>query len=265
MVRGKRAKVRRIHRVRNRGFDKIARSFSKDIKRATFNLKDTKATSKALYASMIAGSVPNKPKDLFTFFKGLDQRINKMIIALAAKYRKAFNLGANKIMDSEGKILTITKPSFQKPIEKLLKGNLKYVKNITDTQRKKMIGAIKQGIEDGKGFKKIAVEINKAVKNVSETRAELIASTEVNRAIAESQQETMIANGFDRYMWITANDNRVAPLDEALHKRIFKFGQTGFMNVKGTDNKTYTIHKSPLPIRDSHVRCRCIIVAPTKR
>lgn len=255
------ARTKRIIRIRNVGFKKLQRSFGLSIRKATFNIKDIESTSSIMFNQAKKG-VPILPVAPLSFFAGLESRANTLIVELGSKYQKAFKMGADKIMDSKGNKLSISKPDFKEVIKKLNKENLKYVKNITDSQRKKMLELIRQGIKEGKGYKQIAGNINTALKEISVSRADMIASTEINKAISRSMKDTMELNGFKTYMWITAGDNRVAPLDEALHRRIFKFGLEGKMSVRGTDGKIYTISKSPMPVTDSHPRCRCVIVKP---
>jgi len=260
----KRARTKRILRVRNLGFTKLANSFERIIKKTTFNKTDTLNKGREIFKDLKSGFKPTKPKELLTFFGGLNTRMNLLVVGLAAKYSKAFEKGGDKVLDVSGNKIKLPKPNYDKQISIMLKDNFKYVKNVTGDQRNKMFKVIEQGIKDGKSYDKIAPELSREVKGISITRSKLIARNEVSKAMNQGTIDTMRANGIDEYMWVTANDNRVAPLDQALHKRVFKFGQTGMMNVKGTDGKTYKIHKSPIPIRDSHIRCRCILTAPTK-
>ena len=89
------------------------------------------------------------------------------------------------------------------------------------------------------------------VKSMSESRAKLISSTEMNLAVNRGMQETMAHNNINNYHYVTAGDNRVAEICN--------------LNSKGTRDGsgkllTYTVGKGPMPVRDSHPRCRCIIV-----
>jgi SPP1 gp7 family putative phage head morphogenesis protein len=104
-------------------------------------------------------------------------------------------------------------------------------------------------------------DIVSEIDNLSKNRAELIADNEAHKAHARAQEDTMRENGIERYQWLTAGDDRVSPICQSLHRQVFEFGKTGTMNWKDVNGKTYVISKSPTPIRSSHIRCRCVIIA----
>jgi len=86
-------------------------------------------------------------------------------------------------------------------------------------------------------------------------RAEMVASTEVTRAYAESNMEVWKASGeVEGSEWRTAMDEIVCPIcgsDTGLEGQRAKLGET-FVNRAGTD--------SGITNPPAHVRCRCWIV-----
>jgi len=90
----------------------------------------------------------------------------------------------------------------------------------------------------------------KALGEISDSKATMIARTEVIRAISDSQKQTLIKLGKKYWRWITAMDERVCEVCGPLEGRVVEIG------------KPFTIHKRQ-PIFNSpvHPHCRCSQVA----
>lgn len=251
--------VSRIIRKRNYGHIKNINNYATDIFKATYNEKKLLDVVENMY---VTGSWQNETtvESFNDYLGGLSTEINKLTLNMSKRFDAAFKDGSKKVMDSKGKLIKLEKPTYTLAIQELIKDNLKYVKNISDNQKKIILTQIKKGINDGLTFKEIGQNITQEIKRMTLSRAVLIANTEISKAMSQSMKLTMQQNNIKKYMWVTAGDNRVAPLDEALDRRIFEFDKTGKINVKGTDGKVYEINKSPMPVHDTHPRCRCVIV-----
>jgi SPP1 gp7 family putative phage head morphogenesis protein len=81
---------------------------------------------------------------------------------------------------------------------------------------------------------------------MSDQRAELIARTEVIRAISTGQKEALLMSGKKRWKWITAMDERVCKICGPLHGKVVNIGEP-FLVLKGEE-----IYNSPI-----HPLCRC--------
>lgn len=243
---------------------KSIEKYSNDIYKAIYNKKDIEEEAKILFDSFQS---PNtqlesyQTESLNDLFERLNERISKLFEKLPQWASSVYQMGSKKVYDARGNTLKLEIPKYEMEVDELVKNNMQLVKNVTEEQRQILIEEVKKGIKNGQSFKQTGEKIQERIKEFSLNRSTLIANTETSRAHTYAQEKTMVENGIEKYQWISAADQRVAPLDASLHRKVFNFGETGEMNWKGKDGKTYVIPRSPRPVRDTHPRCRCIIVA----
>lgn len=242
--------VSRVLRRRDYGLISLTNEYAQDI----FNVTFSEQRIRDYYESVKKQTITELFED------DLNNRLIAFMQKIHERLFKAFRLGGKKVMDSKGAKLTLKEPSYDNVISQLVQDNLQYVKSIADMQKKIILQEITDGVKSGLTYNQIAKNVIERTKQVTYAQASLIASTEISRASSQAIAMTMQENGIKKYMWVTAGDSRVAPLDQALDRRIFTFGQTGKINVRGTNGKTYTINKSPMPVSDTHPRCRCVLV-----
>lgn len=121
------------------------------------------------------------------------------------------------------------------------------VRDITATTRDSLQAAISGWLEANEAFD----DLKKRVEAIFDDplRAELIATTEATRAIAEGNTQAWEAAGVAEMQWETAVDELVCPICRALHRKRVQVGGTFVVNVRG---KTYVISKPP-----AHPGCHC--------
>jgi len=113
----------------------------------------------------------------------------------------------------------------------------KYLNDLSETERSKIILIIKNGIRNGKSIKDISKSIEGVVRDAK--RAALIAHTEFTRVSMEGHKAVMKERGVTKVKWYSApNDGRLCEKCAALNGKIFD------------------IDKVPNPA-DLHVNCRC--------
>ena len=87
------------------------------------------------------------------------------------------------------------------------------LKGVTPSMSQQMSRILAQGLADGSGPAKIAREMDKAIKKITRTRALVIARTEIVRAHAEGQLDSMERLGIEEVEadveWSTAGDDKV--------------------------------------------------------
>ena len=257
------AYISRILRRRNYGLIKIIDEYADAVYSTVFNKTQILDEAKTLYQE----SNPKRPKTeegLDELYADLNKKIAPLLNKIRDFYKRIFKLGSSKVMNNKGQVLTFKEPTYEQELDALVNNNLQYVQNITEEQRKIILDEIAKGIKQGLSFQKIGENIIKRIEDFTINRAVLIANTETLRAHSYAQEKTMRDNGITKYQWISANDNRTAPLDKSLHGHIFEFGNTSTMEWRDTKGKTHEISKSPMPVRDTHPRCRCVIVAITE-
>jgi SPP1 gp7 family putative phage head morphogenesis protein len=249
--------VRRILRKRNYGLVKSSNDYATLIYQYVFNRERIEKELDMLFRQLTMPRTESLA-DMFDVFNSAMPSIGNLVRKFATLF---FTQGSKKVFDLRGNVLQFGIPEYTGEIDAFVEHNLKFIEDITLVQRKKMIDLLSQGIKKGKSYSQMASEIVAEVDHISQSRAKLIARNEAQRAYAISTEKTMREAGVEKYMWLSANDDRVSPICQSLHRNVFTFGLKGTMDWKDVTGKTYTIHKSPLPVRDSHVGCRCCIVA----
>jgi SPP1 gp7 family putative phage head morphogenesis protein len=238
-------KTKRILRTRNYGFEKLTRDYQKDILRAVYNEKEMQKIIKSAYYEL--GGQQESLDEIYTI---LSRRLERLFNKVKLRIKTAFDFGNKKLTDSKGQKLTLKKPNYEAQINALTEHNLRYVKDITEKQKEKITTELSEAIKTGKTYSEVGRKINQEVKGISLERSKLIASTEMNRAISESMQTTLKYNGVNYYIYLTAEDERVS--------KICNKNSYGNDTGKGMRLK-HVVGNGPIPVRDSHPRCRCVI------
>ena len=249
--------IQRILRKRNYGFKKVIDSYTDDIVRATFTKKATDELGRKLYSDLTAG----RKESLEDVFKPLNDRLDKLFSKLEKMFSTLLLQGSRKVFGPTGKPLELKVPSYTKEIEALKKENMKLVKGVTADQRAFLVRKISDGIKQGKSYTQMADDIVSETESFTKNRAKLIAHNESHKAHTIAMEKTMVENNIKKYQWLTAADDRVSDICQSLHREVFEFGKTGTMKWRDIKGKVVEIHKSPRPIRDSHIRCRCVTIA----
>jgi len=250
--------VQRILRNRNYGYSKLINSYTEDIYKAVFNEKEMKER-----INLSLNPYKNK-EALKDYLDSYTLRLNKLFDKLTKYFTAVFMHGSSRVMDTKGNKLKFDVPEYKGPIEEIKNFNMKLLAKINAQQEEIIKAELTKGILSGKSYSQMADDIVSKIDNFSRNKAIVIARTETQRAHQTAMYKTMKDNGIKKYQWLSAGDDRVAPLDKSLHRHIFNIGEEGFMDWVGFDGKTYTIHKSPIPVRDSHINCRCVIVSITQ-
>ena len=103
------------------------------------------------------------------------------------------------------------------------------LEGITEAMDQQISRTLAQGLAEGRGPKKIAQDLQDRVNKIGKTRAEKLARTEVIRAHAEASLNTFADAGLDEVTaeveFVTAGDDRVCPICEALSGRIFSIDE----------------------------------------
>ena len=185
------------------------------------------------------------------FAEDLYAKLNGLILKISSIFERAWDRGTEKVMDITAATLLLQKPQYKVTLQLLMQKQFEYIKNISDQTREVIRDEIKNGIIKGQTYDQMAKVITSRAKDLTETRAKLIAQTELVRVTSEAQEQTLQYNNIDSYIYLTAEDKRVS-------KICWKNSKT-----KGNKSDPYNVYKvgnGPLPVRDSHPRCRCVIV-----
>jgi len=246
MTKSKRFK--KLSRKRDYGLVILINKFKKQIQKAAYNRKLLEKKAKDLWKRtqnrepidplLLDYLIPEKKIEFFM------KQVNKL-------FSSAFNKSGKKIMTLSGKKLDMKKPDYTSAIEQMNNRGLELAKGLVEEQKTKIKKILQKGFEEGLTYSEVSKNMISEVKSMSESRAKLISSTEMNLAVNRGMQQTMEHNNINHYHYVTAGDNRVAEICN--------------MNSKGTRDGSgkllvHTVGKGPMPVKDSHPRCRCVIV-----
>jgi HK97 family phage portal protein len=78
-------------------------------------------------------------------------------------------------------------------------------KTITDTTQKELIKTLTEGTNDGEGLEKLKLRVKEVFDFASETRAKMIARTEITRGLAEGQRQNYKQMGYNRLLWVLSD------------------------------------------------------------
>ncbi|MFF1284296.1 phage portal protein [Streptomyces sp. NPDC058299] len=129
-------------------------------------------------------------------------------------------------------------------LEILLRDSGVTIRSIAATRLKALGRLLAEGAERGDSPTTLAKAIEGLLSNAS--RAEMIATTELCRAVSQASLRTYIANGIEFVEWASAGDGRVCP--------------TCFDNVDGGPRRPGTFFPSGQTAPPGHPWCRCALV-----
>ena len=119
-----------------------------------------------------------------------------------------------------------SQPMVQAKIEMLYTRAFDELKGVTDAMSQQMSRVLTSGFLKGDGPREIAKELSKIVTKITNTRAKVIARTEVIRSHAEGQLDSFESLGVKEVglqaEWLTAGDDLVCPLCSPMEGEIYK-------------------------------------------
>lgn len=246
----RRAMVR--ERVKLRWWNTRLRVFHKKINRSKYyGVKAlieeyTEAIMQAyLEAIQQALKTPQEKVNLPSLLMRVLGNVKIPILKINELLEKAFMRGGRRVFTRKGDKIEIGKPSNIATLRQIQNNQMRYLKGISEEMQDRINQILQKAVEEGKSIYEIKNEIVEEVKEVSRARAERIARSEIIRASAEGTKQGMREAGIERYIWLSARDNRVCETCRALDGKKFKVDD----------------ENAPIPVRDSHPNCRCILVA----
>lgn len=124
------------------------------------------------------------------------------------------------------------------------------VESVDETTAKRVSELLLKGRQGLLTNYEIAELLASEFDDISMTRAEMIARTELANAVSAVDLETMRRNGRTEKRWVTVIDERVCPICQPLHNE--KVQITG--DFKSDGDRGYIGQRPP-----AHVNCRCFL------
>lgn len=228
---------RKINRRKYYGVKKLIEEYKEELK----NLFEP-------FLEDVKNLIPENPQEK-NFLKSLIAKLGKVTIsadktmAITKLLINAYLKGSRRVFTRVGVTIKTEDIKNIEPIKALHKDQLKYISNIEEEAKKKILDELTEGLREGKSIFEIRKSIIKKVEGIVESRAETIARSEIIKASAEGTRQSMIQAGIKEYIWLSARDNRVCEICRKLDGKIFK------------------VEEAIMPVKDTHPNCRCSLVA----
>ncbi len=136
------------------------------------------------------------------------------------------------------------------------------VKEIDDTTKDRLRKALEAGVENGEGIPELQKRVKDVFDKAKDSRAEMIARTEVIKASNFASVEAWTESGVvESKEWLTAEDERVEPLCAAMDGKVISlrssFFKQGDKLTSGTDSMSFEMSVDEPPL---HPNCRCTVI-----
>lgn len=176
-------------------------------------------------------------------------------------YEKAIESGADTLIDEVG--IDIDFDMEDPLVVDFIKNKVNKVTGITDTVKDQIKDAISAGQEEGEGIKGIADRIRTQF-NFANTRARMIARTEVFGANNFGRYAAMQDSGFKKKKWFTARDDRTRSIDNgdefdhvAMHGTEIGMDENWVVPGKNSDDEI-RFPADPAGQAGNLINCRCV-------
>jgi SPP1 gp7 family putative phage head morphogenesis protein len=118
-------------------------------------------------------------------------------------------------------------PANQDAIDALIERNLGFIKGMTDDQRKGMLAELTEGMIKGEGIDQLVKRLAPYVEAGSgkgQTRAELIARTEVMYGLNAGTISRYKKDGIEKVQWLAGPDDRMCPVCGEKNGSVYAIG-----------------------------------------
>ena len=199
------------------------------------------------------GGTSNLTDSFEKYLSLLSVRFEDLSESIQEVFDVSFEKGTKRVQDKNGDPISFSQDIVDvNALDEIKADQLKYIKNITNEQRKIIQTQIEGAIETGASIEETSNNILKRMDKFTKARATTIARTELVKAHNIGQVETMRSLGVETYIYWTTGDSKVS--------KICNSNQGPRSNPTVYDlNKAGTV-ANPLPVLQSHPNCRCTIL-----
>lgn len=156
-----------------------------------------------------------------------------------------------------GEVFILDEPWVANSISTWSQTNFELVKGLTDDYIKQINTIVTNGVQTGALTKDIMKDFRKANKNLSVTRARLIARDQVGKLngilTKNRQQEAQI----EMYTWVTAGDERVRASHQLINGKLCRWDNNTVYSPDGGKTWVSRPISWPQTIPGNAVQCRC--------
>jgi SPP1 gp7 family putative phage head morphogenesis protein len=156
-----------------------------------------------------------------------------------------------------GTTLFVAEPWEAEVIATWAETNFTLIKSLSDEYIKKTNLIVSEGVQTGLGSKEIKGQVKKLNKNITNTRANLIARDQVGKLNGRLTKRRQQEVGLDLYYWMTAADERVRKSHRGLDGTVNEWGDPSKYSTDG--GKTWKSRTGGMTKQEpgQDVQCRC--------
>jgi len=206
-----------------------------------------------IYAQKSVKAVDPKILELMLFNEA---EYNKLIEDMSRPYvSDAYEVGVESLKDALDSTFDATHVRAQLALSKRIEA----ITEINETIREQLLTdfrpVLERGLAEGTAYENIAGEladIARAKFNNAHKRAKTIARTEINGAMNQARQDTMIESGISKQEWVTSLDAAVRPSHAAID------GEIRAVNERFGNGLLYP--HDPAGDATEVVNCRCVVI-----
>ena len=151
----------------------------------------------------------------------------------------------------------VTEPWETEVVSAWSETNFGLIKSLSTEYIKGVNTIVSEGLQFGKTSNAIMGEIRKLNKQITDSRARLIARDQVGKLNGVLSKRRMADAGIDMYLWMTANDERVRSKHKTLNNKLMRWDDnTVYSEDKG---KTWKARSGDMyrGIPGQDIQCRC--------
>lgn len=198
-------------------------------------------------------------------FGNFFQRYEEGMSSIGIHVGKSFREGGNRVLDRHGnRVPQLSKVQDTEAVNILMTRQGSAIVGLHEELMVEARAIVALGIEDGKGIPEIRKDLQEAIPNMVDHRAERIARSEIVQAHAEGFEQTIKVNGIKKTDWVTHHDDKTCPYCKFLHGKTFSSSaprKVGWPKNLDELKQWYKDGYNLVPMVNTHPHCRCAKVA----
>ena len=158
-----------------------------------------------------------------------------------------------------GTSLVIDEPWEREVIEAWSQDNFNLISSLADEYIKKVNNIVSEGVQFGKTSRSIMEDLQKVNKNMTASRAKLIARDQVGKIHGQFTKRRMLDVGINMYTWATSGDERVRETHREMSNKVCRWDDN---TVYSADGVNWVARPSAMQglIPGQDIQCRCTAI-----
>lgn len=163
---------------------------------------------------------------------------------LHAITRKGFKRGSSRVFNKRGENIAPMTIVNDDAVAELSSSQVDYLKGVDEDIKERVRVSLMDVVKGTASIDEVKSRLINDVEGMTSIRAERIARSEIVKASNMGTLQGFREAGITSYLWLSARDNRVCKQCQELDA-----------------GSPYRVGEGPIPVKDSHPNCRCVVVA----